>query len=90
MLSLVSVSNSDVQNAIKVLWPLKSVELDCIPKFVIKGCSEIFVPYLRPIFNLSLSQNMFPNLWKQAAIVPVFKKRNLSYVTMFLTFENLN
>jgi hypothetical protein len=80
MLSLVLVSNSDVQNAIKRLRPSKSVGLDGIPCFVIKGCSEMFVPVLRFIFNLSLSQNTFPNVWKQAAIVPVFKKGKTSSV----------
>jgi hypothetical protein len=70
----VPVSNSDVQNAVKRLRPLKSVGLDGIPSFVINDCSEIFVPVLRFIFNLSLSQNTYPNLWKLAAIVPVLKK----------------
>jgi hypothetical protein len=32
-----------VQN---VLWPSKSAGLDCIHNFVIKVCSEIFVPVL--------------------------------------------
>jgi hypothetical protein len=72
---LAFISDSDVQNAIKRLRPTKSVGLDGIPDFVIKGCSKIFVPILRFIFNLSLSQNTFPKLWKQAVIVPVFKKR---------------
>jgi hypothetical protein len=67
------ISDSDVQKAIKWLRPTKLVALDGIPSFVIKGCSEIFVPILRFIFNLNLSQNTSPKLWKQAVIVPVFK-----------------
>jgi hypothetical protein len=62
ILHLAPISSSDVQNAIKLLRPSKSVGLDGIPSFVIKSCSEIFVPVLRFIFNLSLSQNTFPNL----------------------------
>jgi hypothetical protein len=34
-------ADSDVQNAIKCLQQLKSVELDGITNFVIAGCSEI-------------------------------------------------
>jgi hypothetical protein len=45
-----------------------------------KGYSETFVHVLRLIFNLSLSQNTFPDLWKQAAVVPVLKKGNISCV----------
>jgi hypothetical protein len=37
----------------------------------------MFAPVLKFIFNLSLSQNAFQNLWKQAAVVPVFKKGKL-------------
>jgi hypothetical protein len=41
---------------------------------IIKGCSDVFVPVLKHIFNLSLSQQYFPTLWKEAAIIPVLKK----------------
>jgi hypothetical protein len=47
--------------------------------FVIKS-SEKSVPVLKSIFNLSLSQNTFPNLWKQAAIVSVLKKCRIYFV----------
>jgi hypothetical protein len=79
-LRLAPVFNSDVQNAIERLRPSKSVGIDEIPSFVIKGCCEIFVPALRFIFDLSLSQNIFLNLWKQSAIIPVFKKGKISLV----------
>jgi hypothetical protein len=47
ILSLVPISISDVQYAIKWLLPLKLVRLDEVPSSVIKGCSEISVPVLR-------------------------------------------
>jgi arginine decarboxylase-like protein len=75
VLPLAPISNSDVHNAIKRLRPTKSVGLDGIPSFIIKGCSNIFVPVFKFMFNLSLFQNVFPNLWKQAAIIPVLKKK---------------
>ena len=78
ILPIACISTADVHKAIKRLRPTKSVGLDGIPSFIIKGCSEIFVPILRFIFNLSLSQNTFPKLWKQAVIIPVFKKRKSS------------
>jgi hypothetical protein len=74
-LSSAAVSNSDVSNAVKRLRPAKSVGLDGIRSFVINGCSKIFVPVLKFIFNLSLSQNTFPSFWSQEAIVPVSKKK---------------
>jgi hypothetical protein len=74
-LSLAPISELDICRALRCLRPSKSVGLDDIPSFVMKGCSEIFVPVLKDIFNLSLTQNYFPTVWKQAAVVPVFKKR---------------
>jgi hypothetical protein len=61
--------------AIKLLRPSKSVEVDDIPGFEIKGCTDIFLPVLKYIFNLSLSQQYFPTLWKLVAIVLVLKKK---------------
>lgn len=44
--------------------------------FVIKGCTDtdILVPFLKNIFNVSLYQQNFPTLWKQAAISLLLKK----------------
>jgi hypothetical protein len=75
-LSLVPISVADVSKAITRLKSLKSVGLASIPGFVIKGCSGIFIPVLRYIFNLSLAQQHFPTVWKEAAIVLVFKRCN--------------
>jgi hypothetical protein len=75
-LSLVPVSDADVCKAIKRLKPSKCVGLDDIPGFIIKCCSAIFTPILRHIFNLSLAQQYFPAAWKEAAVVPVFKRQS--------------
>jgi hypothetical protein len=74
ILLIASVSKFDIIKAIKRLGPSKSVGVDDIPGFIIKGCADIFVLILKHIFNLSLSQNCFPTLWKWAAILPILKK----------------
>jgi hypothetical protein len=68
------ISAAEVSRAIKRLRPSKCVGLDGIPSFVIKGCSDVFTPLLTYIFNLSVTSATFPSLWKQTAVVPVFKK----------------
>jgi hypothetical protein len=75
-LSLAPISDAEVFKAIKRPKPYKSVGPDDIPGFVTNGCSAIFIPVLRHIFNLSLSQQHFPTAWKVATIVPVFKRGN--------------
>jgi hypothetical protein len=52
----------------------KSAGPDEIPNFIIKVCSDIFIPLLHHVFNLSLSTMKFPSLWKQAAVIPIFKR----------------
>jgi hypothetical protein len=51
LLSLAPISDANVCKAITRLKPSKSVGLDDIPGFVIKGCSAIFILILRRIFN---------------------------------------
>jgi hypothetical protein len=60
-----------------------------IPNFIIKG-SEIFTPLLHYIFNLSLLTGSFPRLWKQAAVMPIFKKGNSALVTNYRPICILN
>jgi hypothetical protein len=89
-LSLPPISDSDIFKALKRLKPSKSVGLDNIPGFIIKGCSAILVPVLKHIFNLSLSQQYFPALWKQAAVVPILKKGNSAFVNNYRPISILN
>jgi hypothetical protein len=56
------VSAAEVRKAIKRLKPSKRVGLDGIPSFIIKSCSDIFIPLLTYIFNLSVSSETFPSL----------------------------
>jgi hypothetical protein len=44
---------------------------------------DIFVPILKHIFNLSLSEHCFPTLWKQAAIITVFKEGKRTSVSNY-------
>jgi hypothetical protein len=89
-LSLAPISDADVCKAIKRLKPSKTVGLDDIPGFVIKRCSVIFIPTLRHIFNLSLTQQHFPTVWKEAAIVLVFKSGNRASASNYRPISILN
>jgi hypothetical protein len=89
-LSLALVSDSDVIKAIERTRPSKAAGVDDIPAFIIKGCTDIFVPILKHIFKLSLSQQHFPTLWKQAAIVPVLKKGNCTSVSNYRLISHLS
>jgi hypothetical protein len=70
------ISDRDIQKSIKRLRPTKSVGLGDIPRFIIKGSSDILVPVLKYVFNLMLSEKHFPSQWNQSVIVSVYKSGN--------------
>jgi hypothetical protein len=87
---VVAPVDDDVSKAIKRLRSTKSVGLDGIPSFVVKGCSEIVAHLLTFIFNLSFYMQTFPSSWKRTAIIPVFKKGNKASVSNYRPMAILN
>jgi hypothetical protein len=45
---------------------------------------------LRHIFNINLSQGKYPILWKQAVVVPAYKKGNNAIINKFRLITVLN
>lgn len=94
-LPLPRITEDEVAYAIKGLEPKKTVGVDRIPAFIVKGCSDIFVPILTDVFNMSMLQNTFPALWKQSVIIPVHKGgrrddvRNYRPISLLCTFSKV-
>jgi hypothetical protein len=74
-LPLAPVSDSDVIKAIQLVRPSKSVGVDDVPEFIIKGCTDIFVPIIKHIFNLILSQQFFYYTMEASSNCSCSKKR---------------
>jgi hypothetical protein len=72
-LSTVYVSEKDILNKIKRLDINKSTSPDKIPPLIIKQCAKELTQLLHIIFNQSLSTGVFPDIWKTAHIIPIFK-----------------
>jgi hypothetical protein len=72
------------------LRPSKSVRIENIHAFIVKGCSDTFIPLLKFIFNLSLSQRSFPTLWKKAAVIAVLRKGSRASVSNYWPISILN
>jgi hypothetical protein len=75
MLSVLPISNWDVQNAVKRQGPSKSVGLDGKPSVATKGYSKICVLFLKFIFNLGLSENAFSQLVEASSGCPYFQRK---------------
>ena len=56
----------------------KSCGVDDIDSFTIKLVGDELVPAITHIINLSISQCKFPDQWKLAKIIPLYKKNEVS------------
>ncbi|GBM23234.1 hypothetical protein AVEN_159907-1 [Araneus ventricosus] len=73
LVKIENVTYNDVVLAIKELKSALTVGVDNKPSFIIKGCAEFLIYTLLVLFNLSLKTKVFPEVWKQTRIIPVFK-----------------
>ena len=73
-ISTISVDANGVLNLLHELDISKAPGPDKIPAHFLKLCSTEIAPILTLIFQASIHQSRVPPDWKQANIVPVFKK----------------
>lgn len=85
-----NITLSDIIRSTKKLKPGRTCGSDGIPSFLIKGCLECLLVPLHYIFNLSLKQQTYPELWKEAYIVPVHKSGSTVEVSNYRPVSILN
>ena len=72
---LSKVTVEEVLNEINRIKPGKAAGYDNIRPDLIKDCYESLVTPLTYIYNVSFLTGVFPDIWKIAKVIPVFKKR---------------
>ena len=70
----VSITEIEIIDLIKILITNKAVGEDLISHLVLKRTSESISKPLCLLFNKSLQECTFPSLWKNAIVMPLFKK----------------
>ena len=78
--SLSEVSEQEVLRVIKSINTQKSSGLENINSNVIKITFELFKPEVTFMYNLSIGTTQFPGSWKEALVIPIPKKGNLTKV----------
>ena len=73
-----SISDEKILNIIRSLNPNKAHGWDDISVRMIKICNDALLLPLRLIFELCMTQGVFPEAWKQANVVPIYKKNSKS------------
>ena len=82
-LNSVYITEQEVQNVLSDLDPSKSQGPDNInPKILKEAAHELGKP-LAKLFNLSLLKKQFPDTWKLANVVPVYKKESKNIVSNY-------
>lgn len=79
-LSKIKISVNEIQQSLKKVDSGKGPGPDRVPPLFISRCAEALVLPLYIIYNESLSKGLFPKLWKEAHIVPVYKSGEQSSV----------
>ena len=77
------ISLNEMKQYIKNLNSKKSIPKHSIPIQIIKQCCEILAPVLTDIFNICITQGIFPNKLKYGEVRPIYKKGDKSQVNNF-------
>ena len=73
-MSELTLTVSEVQFVLEALDVTKATGPDKIPAKLHKETASVIAPSLCKLFGKSLSTDSFPQNWKEANVVPVFKK----------------
>ena len=68
-----NVSVNFVHNALGSLKANKAVGLDELSARLLKDASDVIAPLLSSLINKSFADGVFPEVWKSAKVVALFK-----------------
>lgn len=89
-LGCIKFSDSEIRNALLSLDTKKGHGPDNIPPLFFKNLADKLTSPLHIIFNKSISENTFPDSWKKALVVPIFKSGDKSLVKNYRPISKLN
>ncbi|CAB3981669.1 Hypothetical predicted protein [Paramuricea clavata] len=67
------ITIDDILNLAAELDQNKSTGLDGIPAYFIKSSIHSIAPIILRICNMSIENGVFPNMWKKARLIPIYK-----------------
>ena len=70
----IKISEKGVEKALNRLNPSKVTGPDKVPVRILKETANIITPILTKIYQQSINTGQIPEDWKNANIVPIFKK----------------
>ena len=83
-------TEQDTSDILTILNPNKAYGPDGISPKLLKEAAPFITPVLTKIFNLSLSQGIFPDTWKRADVVPIHKNAEEFFTSNYRPISLLN
>ena len=77
-LDTIEITEEEVNDVLENLDPNKASGPDMISNKMVKKVSKVVAKPLCILFNRSLREGIFPDMWKQGNLVPIFKKGDKS------------
>ena len=77
-LDTIEITEEEVNDVLENLDPNKASGPDMISNKMVKKVSKVVAKPLCILFNRSLREGIFPDMWKQGNLVPLFKKGDKS------------
>ena len=81
---------TEVQATLEALDVTKATGPDGIPAHLLKETASVIAPSICKLFNKSLTLSIVPNEWKNANVVPVFKKGEADYTENYTLISLLS
>ena len=86
----ISLKENEVLKALQGLDPKKGAGPDKLPSIFIKSCASSLCVPLTLLFNQSLKTGIFPERWKTAMIVPIFKGGQKSDISNYCPISKIS
>ena len=83
LLSTIEITEADVLDILKQLKPYKLPGLEGVHPSVLKECAGALTRLLKILFCKTLEEGQIPKDWKDANVMPVFKKGSRSEVSNY-------
>jgi hypothetical protein len=73
MFTIPLITIDDILNLVAILDRNKATVLDGIPAYFIKSSIHSIAPIILRICNMRIEDGVFPNMWKKARLIPIYK-----------------
>ena len=82
-------TEKDVLKSLHLSKSKKSCGHDEIPMLLVKDGAEVLAPFLADLFNMCMKDSWFPEDWKIAKVIPIYKKGGRNEVKNYRPVSNL-